>query len=57
MEGERKLGRPRKTRRRQVEEEIRRIELRKEDVLDLARWRNGINLIHGRNQVNPANTV
>ena len=43
--GHRKQGRPRKTWRRQVEEKIRRIGLNKEDALNRARWRRGVELI------------
>ena len=57
LEGQRKKGRPRKTWRRQVEKVIGGIGLREEDAFDRARWRNGIKLIHGRNEVNPASAV
>jgi len=57
LEGQRKKGRPRKTWRRQVEKAIGGIGLREEDAFDRARWRNGIKLIHGRNEVNPASAV
>jgi len=43
-----KRERPRKTWRRQAEAEIRGIGLRKEDVLNRARWRNGVKLIMSR---------
>jgi len=57
MEGQRKRGQPWKIWRRQVEEEIRVIGLWKENALDWPRWRNGIMLIHGRNEVNLATPV
>jgi len=47
--GQRKQRTPWKTWRRQVEEDITGIGLRKEDALDGVRWRNVIQLIHGRN--------
>jgi len=40
--GSRKRGRPKKTWRRQVEEESRRVGLRKEDALNRVRWREGV---------------
>jgi len=49
VEGQRKRGQPRKTWRRQVEEEIRGIGLWNEDALDRARWR-----IHGGSDVHSA---
>jgi len=45
MEGQRKRRRSRKTWRRQVDDEIRGIGLRKEDVLDWTRQRDGVKLI------------
>jgi hypothetical protein len=42
VKGPRKRGRPKKTWRKQVEEESGRVGLRKEDALNRARWRMGV---------------
>ena len=50
----RKRGRPKKTWKRQVEEEIRKVGLRREDAPNRARWRESD--CH-RSEVNPATPV
>ena len=45
VEGRRRRGRPRKTWMRQVEGEIGKVGLRKEDALDRAKWRRGVKAI------------
>ena len=45
VEGRRRRGRPRKTWMRQVEREIGKVGLRKEDALDRAKWRKGVKAI------------
>ena len=45
VEGQRRRGRPKKTWKRQVEEEIRKIGMRKKDALNRARWRRGVKFI------------
>jgi hypothetical protein len=42
VKGPRKRGRPKKTWRKQVEEESRKVGLKKEDALNRARWRRGV---------------
>ena len=42
VDGKRKQGRPRMKWREQVEENMRRIGLRKEDAADRCRWREGV---------------
>jgi len=44
----RKRGRQKKTWKRQVEEEIRKAALRREDAPNRARWRNGVREIAAR---------
>ena len=45
VEGQRRRGRPRKTWKRQVEESIKNVGLKKEDALDRAKWKEGAKLI------------
>ena len=45
VSGERKQGRPKKTRKKQVEEETERIGLKKEDALNPDKWRDGVQAI------------
>ena len=45
VRGRRKRGRPKKKWKKQVEEECRRVGLRKEDALNRARWREGVRAI------------
>ena len=45
VEGLRRRGRPRKTWKRQVEESIKTVGLKKEDALDRAKWKEGAKLI------------
>ena len=45
LEGRRRRGRPRKTWKKQVEESIKKVDLKKEDALDRARWREGVKSI------------
>ena len=45
VEGQRGRGRPRKTWKRQVEESIKNVGLKKEDALDRAKWNGGAKLI------------
>ena len=51
--GKRKRGRPKKTWKKKVEEETEKIGLKKEDALNQAKWREGVQAI-ARNGVNPA---
>ena len=43
--GTRKEGRPKKSWRRVVEEECKRVGLRREDALNRVRWRDGVRMI------------
>ena len=45
VEGQRKKGRPKRTRERQVEEESVKVGLRREDVLCRSKWCVGVNQI------------
>ena len=45
VSGNRKRGRPKKTWRKQVEEETEKIGLKKEDALNRAMWRDGVRAI------------
>ena len=45
MSGKRKRGRPKKTWKKQVEEETEKIGLKKEDALNQAKWRDGVQTI------------
>ena len=45
MRGKKKLGRPKKTWRKQVEEETEKIGLKKEDALNRDKWRDGVLVI------------
>ena len=45
MKGKRRLGRPRKTWKIQVERESKGVSLEKEDALNHARWRVGVGKI------------
>jgi len=40
-----------------VEEDMRGIGLQKDEILDQARWRYGMKLIHGREEVNLATPI
>ena len=42
VDGLRRRGRPKKTWKKQVEEELKKIGLRKEDAPNRAKWRNGV---------------
>ena len=42
VSGKRKRGRPKKTWKKQVEEEIEKVGLKKEDALRRYKWRNGV---------------
>ena len=55
VKGRRKRGRPKKTWRKQVEEESRKVGLRKVDALNRVRWRKGVRDI--ATEVNPATSV
>ena len=57
VEGRRKRGRPKRTWKKQVEEECRKVGLRKKDAQDRARWREGVRDIATRIEVNPATSV
>ena len=46
--GKRKRGRPKKTWKKQVEEETEKICLKKEDALNRAKWRDGVQAIAKR---------
>ena len=48
VDGTRKRGRPKKTWKRQVEEELRKVGLRKEDASIRVKWRNGVRAIAAR---------
>ena len=48
VNGPRKRGRPKKTWKSQVEEEIRKVDLRKEDAPNRVRWREGVRAIAER---------
>ena len=45
VSGQRKRGRPKKTWKKQVEEEIEKIGLKKENASDRSKWRMGVNKI------------
>ena len=55
VKGRRKRGRPKKTWRKQVEEESRKVGLRKVDALNRVSWRKGVRDI--ATEVNPATSV
>ena len=55
VKGRRKRGRPKKTWRKQVEEESRKVGLRKVDAPNRVRWRKGVRDI--ATEVNPATSV
>lgn len=55
VKGRRKRGRPKRTWRKHVEEESRRVGLKKDDALDRDRWRKGVRDI--ATEVNPATSV
>ena len=58
VEGRRKRGRPKRTWKKQVEEECRKVCLRKKDAQDRERkWREGVRDIATRIEVNPATSV
>ena len=42
VSGKRKRGRPKKIWKKQVEEETEKIDLKKEDALNQAKWRDGV---------------
>ena len=48
VSGKRKRGRSKKTWRKQVEEETERISLKKEDALNRAKWRDGVQVVADR---------
>ena len=45
VSGKRKRGRPRRPRRSKLEEETEKIDLKKEDALNRAKWRDGVQAI------------
>ena len=45
VSGKRKLGRPKKTWKKQVEEETKKIGLKKENALNRDKWRDGVQVI------------
>ena len=45
VDGKRKRGRPRKTWKKQVEEDVEKVGLKKEDAFDRAKWRDGVRAI------------
>ena len=45
VNGQRKRGRPKQTRKRQVEESLKKIRLRVEEAADRARWKEGVRAI------------
>ena len=60
IDGHRKRGRPKSTWKRKVEEEVKKIGLRKEDAHDRAKWRKGMYMLRTADQdheVNPATSV
>ena len=55
MTGKRKRGRPKKTWKKQVEEETEKIGLKKEDALRRDKWRDGVREIaEGMGQIRPS---
>ena len=57
VSGKRKRGRPKKIWKKQVEEETKKIGLKKEDALIRDKWRDGVRTIAERMGVNPAISV
>ena len=57
VEGQRRRGRLRKTWKNQVEDDIRKIGLKKKDALNRSKWRKRCEDGHVENGVNPANLV
>ena len=45
VNGKRKRGRPKMTRRRQVEERVKKVGLKTEEAADRTRWREGVRAI------------